>query len=189
MSAYSKILCGQILLILCCIVYLIWWSRSFRPGDTVNRIGGANGALLFITALLGIAGMVVTLLGNTEMPIVRRHLSGYLLLGIGVLAYLLLLGITRGIFHRIVTTELFLIVGWTILELSLISTLWGAQRLAKGAVIALVITILTAFVISMILYVLYYRMEPWPAFYAAMMPLIMEAAGMAVIVGVMVAAR
>lgn len=185
MSSYAKIITGQVLLISCCIVYLVWWSRAFRPGDSADRLGGTNGILLFVTAFFGIAGMIVTLLGNTGMPSVRKSPGGYLLLGTGVITYLILLGITRGLFHRIVTTELFLIVGWTVLELSLVSTLWGAARLGRGPVTALVITILTAFAISMILYVLYYRMEPWPAFYAAMVPLITEAAAMAAVAGVM----
>ena len=37
---------GQLLLILCCIVYLIWWYRGFRPNTNVSRVGGVNGILL-----------------------------------------------------------------------------------------------------------------------------------------------
>lgn len=53
-------------------------------------------------------------------------------------------------------------------------------------VIACVI-IAAAFMISMILYVLYYRMEPMKAFYAAMVPLITEGISMALITGLALA--
>ena len=43
------------------------------------------------------------------------------------------------------------------------------------------ILIAIAFVISMILYVLYYKMEPMKAYYAAMVPLITEAISMAIV--------
>ena len=46
------------------------------------------------------------------------------------------------------------------------------------------VVIILAFVLSIILYVAYYRMEEMRAFYAAMVPLIMEAAAMAVLAGV-----
>ena len=44
-----KVLTGQILLILCCVFYLIWWYRGYRPGVSVDRAHGLNGVLLLIT--------------------------------------------------------------------------------------------------------------------------------------------
>ena len=58
----KTIITGQILLILCCIVYLIWWYRGFRPGIYVSRAGGVNGVLLLITLVLGFAGVVFSLM-------------------------------------------------------------------------------------------------------------------------------
>ena len=49
--------------------------------------------------------------------------------------------------------------------------------------------IAAAFVISMILYVAYYKMEEMKAFYAAMVPLVTEAAAMAMMVAAMVSGR
>ena len=48
------------------------------------------------------------------------------------------------------------------------------------------IVIAAAFLISMVLYVAYYRMEEMRAFYAAMVPLITEAAAMAVLIGIVI---
>ena len=56
-----RILTGQVLLIICCIFYMIWWYRCYRPGEAVNRVGGANGILLLSTAAFGIAGVVLSL--------------------------------------------------------------------------------------------------------------------------------
>ena len=47
----------------------------------------------------------------------------------------------------------------------------------------MVVVLILAFVISIILYVAYYRMEEIKAFYAAMVPLVTEAAAMIVLVG------
>ena len=58
----KQVLTGQILLILCCVVYLVWWYRGFRPGVYVSRAGGVNGVLLLITAALGMAGIIFSLM-------------------------------------------------------------------------------------------------------------------------------
>ena len=49
-----------------------------------------------------------------------------------IAAYLILLAVTRLFFHRQVTTELFLIVGWTALALSEINVLYGTGRFFHG---------------------------------------------------------
>ena len=46
------------------------------------------------------------------------------------------------------------------------------------------VIIAAACIISLILYVAYYQMEEMKAFYAAMIPLITEAAAMAILVGI-----
>ena len=107
----KTIITGQILLILCCTVYLIWWYRGFRPGIYVSRAGGVNGGLLLITMVLGFAGVVFSL-----MPVekIREPLVSQVMIVIcGIAAYFILLVVTKVFFNRVVTTELFLIVGWT----------------------------------------------------------------------------
>ena len=175
----TKIMTGQGLLILCCIFYLIWWYRGFRPGITVNRVGGSNGLLLLITAALGIAGMAMSLMPVPE--ILPPKISSTLIITGGIAAYIGLLLLTRFVFQRIVTTELILIVGWTMLELTVISKLNAAGFLSDQGFWFMCFVIVAAFIISMILYVAYYRMEEMKAFYAAMVPLVTEALSMAVL--------
>ena len=159
-----RVMIGQMLLILCCIFYLIWWYRGF-------------------TAVLGLAGIFISM---THIPAVTKPQidSSVIVLG-GIVLYIGLLLVTRLVFRRIVTTELILIVGWTVLELTVINRLNAAGYLSEGKFFAICIVIAIAFLISMVLYVAYYRMEEMKAFYAAMVPLITESVAMAMLVGML----
>ena len=86
----KRIIIGQIMIIICCLFYLVWWCRGYRPGVVVSRTGGVNGVLLLIT---------------------------------------------RFAFRRGVTTELFLIVGWIMLEMTVINRLHAAEILTEGLVL------------------------------------------------------
>ena len=177
----KKILAGQILLIFCCVFYLIWWYRGYRPGVSADRVGGWNGVLLLITAALGIAGLLCSL-GSVELKTALR-LDPHRIVVMGAVMYILLLLVTRFGFHRIVTTELFLIVGWTTLELTVVNRLLAAGRLSDAGFRALCVIIAAAFAVSIIFYVAYYRMDEMKAFYGAMVPLVTEGASMAVLIG------
>lgn len=180
----NRIILGQILLILCCIVYLVWWYRGFRPGITVNRIGGMNGALLAITAILGISGVVFSLLPS-DKDVLWKTNPLFIIAG-GIIGYIVLLFVTRYMFDRVVTSELFLIIGWTMLETAVINRLNAEGMLGEIEFTVMCVIIAAAFIISMILYVAYYKMEEMKAFYAAMIPLITEGAAMAVLVCMMI---
>lgn len=92
----------------------------------------------------------------------------------GIATYILLMFITKYGFQRIVTTELFLIVGWAMLEMSLLNRLSGSGFLIGLKLVVMYVEIAVAFLISMVLYVAYYRMEDMKVFYAAMVPLVTE---------------
>ena len=178
-----KLFAGQILLILCCALYLVWWSVSYRPGISVSRVSGFRGLLLMITALCGVTGMVLSVAGANHLPgSSARKLSGTFILISGVVLYFIMMLITTIVFHRIVTTELFLITGWGALELMAVSALNGAGIFQNGAFLGMAAVIAAAWILSMVLYVLYYRMEAHRAFYAAMVPLIAEAASMLILI-------
>ena len=183
----KRILLGQILLIICCIFYLVWWYRGYRPGISVSRIGGVNGALLFATAAFGVAGLICSL--TRVQTRIEYKISPMLIVIGGIALYFALMLITRFAFQRIVTTELFLIVGWIMLEMTVINRLYAAESLTNGKFLMMCAVIALAFVVSIILYAAYYRMEEMRAFYAAMVPLITEAAAMAVLTVVMITGR
>ncbi|MDO5133920.1 MAG: hypothetical protein Q4D81_13220 [Eubacteriales bacterium] len=180
-----RILTGQILLVVCCLFYLIWWYRGYRPGVTANRVDGTNGVLLLITAALGVAGLSFSLMRVPETT--NPRISPVGIVNVGILSYFILLLITRYAFHRIVTTELILIVGWTMLEMTVINRLNAACILSGRGFEIMCIVIAAAFLISMVLYVAYYRMEEMKAFYAAMVPLVTEAFSMVILAGMLLA--
>ena len=174
---------GQLLLILCCVVYLIWWSRGFRPNTNVSRVGGVNGILLLITAALGIAGILFSLMpvaALTEPPIAPAVIAAA-----GIIGYFTMLLVTKAVFHRVVTSELFLIAGWTVLEMTVLNRIRAGGITGTTGFAAMCVVIAAAFAISIVLYVAYYRMEEMKALYAAMVPLVTEALAMAAMVAAM----
>ncbi len=176
----NRIITGQILLILCCIVYLIWWYRGFRPDVNVSRVSGINGGLLAVTVILGITGVVFSLT-ETDTSRPWKISPVFIIIG-GIAAYVSLLFVTRYVFNRVVTTELFLIIGWSMLEVAVINRLYAGKILGESGFTAMCAVITIAFLISIVLYVAYYKMEEMKAFYAAMIPLVTEGAAMAVLV-------
>ena len=162
------ILTGQIFLIICFIFYMIWWYRGYRPGTSVKRARGANGLLLLLTAGFGIAGIAFSLSGG---PVEAPRIQPGLIAIAGAAAYILLLIVTRAIFHRKVTTELILIVGWTALEVQVVNVLTAMGKLTNADFDIMCVALGLAFIISLALYVAYYRMDEVKAFYAAMVPL------------------
>lgn len=181
-TALEKSLGGQVLLVVCCILYLLWWSISYRPGTSVNRAGGWNGILLLLTASSGIAGVLLSVYGMNELPKVEpSKMNGMVIVSVGIAAYFALLLLTGVLMRRPVTTELFLITAWAVLEFTMVNSLNAAGNLSDARFWIMIAVLAAAFFISMVLYVLYYRMEPLRAFYSAMVPLITEGAAMAVL--------
>ena len=177
-----RIIMGQVLLIVCCAFYLIWWYRGYRPDVSASPIGGINGFLLLITMAFGISGVIFSLMPVPEVSEPKMYPA--VIMGAGIGSYIALLLVTKFLLHRIVTAELFLIVAWTVLEVVVINRLCAGGFLSGSAFMILCTVIMAAFVISMVLYVAYYRMEEMKAFYAAMVPLVTEAAAMAALIGV-----
>ena len=94
------IITGQILLIVCCIFYMIWWYRGFRPNVEADRMGGLNGVLLLITAVLGVAGILFSLMPTPETA-GTKYGQMYIIIG-GIAAYIILMMVTKYAFNRIV---------------------------------------------------------------------------------------
>lgn len=177
-----RIMAGQILLIICFAFYLVWWYRGFRPGTSVNRVRGLNGVLLALTMLFGISGIAISILGGDGVEgALKINPATILISGVG--AYIVLLIVTCFICHRIVTSELLLIVAWTMLELWTIVVLNGGGSLSDVRFTIMAIVLAAAFIVSIILYVAYYRMEEIKAFYTAMIPLIVAELFMTTLVG------
>ena len=182
-----QIITGQLLMVICCIFYLIWWYMGYRPGVQVDRMQGANGVLFMLIFVSGVAGLVFNFMPSAETS-TTKYRQIFIVLG-GIATYIIFMIITKYGFHRIVTTELFLIVGWTMLELSILNRLSGSELLVGSRLVLMYCVIALAFAISMVLYVAYYRMDKMKAFYVAMVPLITEGLAMVILVLMLVMRR
>lgn len=175
----KRIIIGQILLIICCVLYLTFWSLGYKPGADGERFKALTMIFLVLTAFSGIVGTESTIVGMNAISKVRDPvLPGWVICTAGIVLYLLLLLVTGKILHWPVTTELLLITGCLVLESCMINSLVAAGT-PKNRTVVMLIIVLAAWLISMVLYMLYYRMNEQKAYYAAMVPLITEAAGMA----------
>ena len=178
-----RLVTGQLLLMVCFVFYLVWWYRGFRPGIAVNRVRGLNGILLALTAAFGVGGIAITLLADNTSTEGLLKISPATLIIAGIAVYIGLLLITKLIFHRIVTSELLLIVAWTMLEVWVMDVLNVMGNLSDARFAVMSAVLAAAFIVSVVLYVAYYRMEEMKAFYAAMVPLAAAEVCMVTLVG------
>lgn len=86
---------------------------------------------------------------------------------------------------RPITTELFLIVGWAVLVLSEVNTLFGWDLFSHRLTITLMAVIGVAALASLVCYVLYYRLGALAGYIDGMLPLLIIAVVMAGLSAVM----
>ncbi len=153
----TKILTGNWLMVICNVFYLAWWLITFKPPAPK---GNFIGTICLIGAFLtGLTGLFFTATGMTnDEEIVRSGIPGVVILIAGMVMYAVLLLITRTLFHRQVTSELFIIVGWGVLEAALCNYLYALGRFSVKEAFIYVAVILLAAIISLICYVLYYEL-------------------------------
>ncbi len=177
-SPLGQIAGGQILLMLCCLFYLAWWRAAFRPGVINNGLENGAGILLACMLLTACPGIVMCYNGIDALPSGIGWPSGEVLGVVGVLVYLVLLAGTTLIFHRQVTTELLLLVGWAVLELCVLKVLVGGGCLDGWRLTVSLVVVAAASVLGLIAYLWYYRLPAEAAFICGMVPLIVDMLGM-----------
>ena len=173
----KQIFTGNVFFIICCIFYLAWWLLAFKPAGAVGGI--KTGWLLIPASLTGLLGVILairgilgTTTGNLLFP------GGFIIWG-GIAAYLILLTITSLVLKRPATTELILIVGWGMLALAEINVLFGMGLFSHGLAAGLIITSCAAIAISLVCYVLYYRLDNNAGYIDGIIPLVLAALVMA----------
>lgn len=142
---------------------------TFKPG------GGATVAgtiAIVAAALAGLAGVVVTVMGYTAFPEAAAGIRNWQIVVGGIVLYVVLMFATYALMKRPITTELFLILGFGVLELSLINSVYGSGAIASAAAVFLVIMVLLVVVVSMICYMLFYQLEGTAGWIDGMIPLI-----------------
>ena len=176
--AMKKLLLGHFFLIICCIFYLLWWKAGFYPGVNVNRLTGKVGLLFYVTAIFGGLGIYETLTGITLIPSDNDQIKAGSVILAGILTYIILIIVSTCLFHRQVTTELFLIIGWAVLETVSINRAFSSGSLTwKGLMFLWVIVLLSALV-SFGMYMAYYSVAPMTGFILGTIPLVLAALNM-----------
>ena len=170
---FGQVALGHALLAGCAVLYLAWWWIFFRPTTTspAGALRAVGVAYIGGAAALGIGSVTVTLSALGGLPSTRPTLPGAAIGVAGIAAYIALMFVTSGPLHRPVTTELILIVGWPTMEVAVLAALWGTANVPAGALAVLGVLVAVAFVSSLVCYVLYYSLAPWPSFVDGMIPL------------------
>ncbi len=164
----NKIYLGNILLVFCFLFYLAWWRIAFNP-EKVSRRGG--GAYLLAAFILGIAAIFFILSSIVSLSAESSALPVRDIILVGILVFIVMLLVTSRILKRPVTSELFIMHFWTVLELSMAEVLSGTGYIGFVYMQILVIMIAAAAIISLICYMIYYRLDGRSRFRVGTIPL------------------
>ncbi len=167
----KQMLTGNFLMIACCLFYLLWWILAFKPEGALK--GAKTGWLLIPAFVFGIAAILEIVRGSSGVEAETRLLPTGGILLVGLAAYVILLLITWVGMKRQVTTELLLIVGWTVLVFLEVNAMYGLGGLSRTAAIAFLIMLAVAAAIGLVCYLLYYNLDPLPGYIDGMIPLLL----------------
>lgn len=165
------IVIGEVLLVVCSLSYLVWWTITFRPSVQTPAGGG-----LFLTGAVlgGLSGLVLLAVGIASLlPNASPWALAATVVGGGVVGALLLY-LTSTVAHRPVTTELPLIVVWGTMQLAAGITLRTAGVLTPPASSAWIIATAIATLVGLACYLVFYRLDPIPAYWIGMVPLAVD---------------
>ncbi len=166
-----QMLIGNLLLIACCVCYLLWWILAFKPEGAIK--GMRSGWLLVPAFVFGIAAIIAIVIGSNGVKAEDRLIPTLAILLVGLAAYVILLIATWIVLKRPVTTELLLIVGWTVLTYLEINALYGLGNFSRAAAITFFVIVAVAAVVGLICYLLYYGLDVRTGYIDGMIPLLL----------------
>jgi hypothetical protein len=165
------ILWGCVGMVGCCVFYLTWWVLAFKPRGAVS--GLKSGWLLLPAVILGVMAVVFTVRAILGAPATPALFPNAAVVWGGIAAYVALLAVTQIFFKRQPTSELLLIVGWTALAFAAVSALYGFGAYTRSAAMAFIAVLVLFLIVSLVCYVLYYRLGKAAGFYDGMVPLVL----------------
>jgi hypothetical protein len=165
------IVVGEVLLVVCSLCYLAWWVITFRPSV---RMTSGGGPFLAGAVLGGLGGLVLLAVGiSAVLPKASSKALAVTIVG-GVLVGALLLYATSTLAHRPVTTELPLIVIWATAQLAVGTTLRTGGVLSAPAASLWIVATAIATLVGLACYLVFYRLDPIPAYWVGMVPLAVD---------------
>lgn len=170
-DAFGKLFWGNLGVAVCCGFYLIWWAVAFKPAGGAPEM--LSVVLFILAAASGITGVVLAVKGIQGVVVSRTLFPKWSLPLGGVIAYIVLFLVTSFFLKRPVTTELLLIVGWTVFALATVGALYGAGKLDWTPSMVWCVAAVGVGIISMVCYMVYYQLEPVTGYYDGMIPLVL----------------
>lgn len=170
-TALSWLRRGLWILGACCASYILFWLNGYQPEKAFRRSQPLSILLFLLTFVLGALGLYFIISGMNAFEPKHTPVSGTVILISAIALYLIMAWITVHFFQRPVTTELLLITLWTALMVQILNVSAAQNLMTHGKTIVSIVLLISVYLICMILYVAYYRMDPWPAYRAAAMPL------------------
>lgn len=177
---------GEVLLVVCSLSYLVWWTITFRPS---MRTSSGGGPFLAGAVLGGLGGLLLLAVGMVTLLPRASWLALGATIGGGVVVGALLLYLSSHVAHRPVTTELPLIVLWGTMQLATGVTLRTAGVLTGPAGSAWILAIAIATLVGLACYLVFYRLDPIPAYWVGMVPLAVDGVVAAVLAAIVTLAR
>lgn len=176
MNALSRefIIYGQVMLIICCLLYCIWWLILYHPYRKPVKSVLINGILFAAMTASGILGIIVSLYGINTVRLIRDSVNELTIIISGAVLYAATLLISRFVSKRITTAESFLLNGWLVLELTVCKCLYDSEAIGDIMPVVCVAVICIAYAVSIVLYQLYFKMKPMAGYIAGAVPLITE---------------
>lgn len=168
----------------CAGCYLLWWGVAFYPERHAPL--WLSGILLVVTAVCGIMAVNWMAQGIFQTEGIRKGASGGWILAGGVICYIVLLVISNLVFHRMVTTELFLNRWMGVLNLVTVNVLYTSGLFSYGISIAILCFDCWRWLFgSLYCYMIYYKLEKWKGYIDGFLPLVMVGIAMLLMVAVM----
>lgn len=160
---------GNRLLIICCGFYLLWWLIAFNPRHAIK--GNKSSVLLIPAFIFGLLGVIDIVKGSGAEGLFSRRAA----LAVGIALYFALLLLSSALLKRQVTTELLLIVGWTVLMSIELNALYALGVYEKPLTLLLLFVTFALLVAFLVCYMLYYNLDGVKGFIAGSIPLILAA--------------
>jgi len=170
LSAFYGLLAGHLLIVLTGVFWSIYWTMLFRAEEAGAPV--PSGLLPTASALCGLGALLAMAVGIEALPhgAARMPFQFWSIPVGGAVFFVLWLATTTLLFKRVVTSELFLIPLWAVLQACALYVLAGSGWLSgRQTAVAAALT-LAAFGVGLVCYVLHYRLDDHGRFINGLVP-------------------
>ena len=170
LSPFYGMLAGHLLILLTGVFWSVYWTMLFHAEESKAPL--PSGLLPAATVLCGFGALIVMSLaiaalapGAGRMPFQLWQIPVW-----GVVFFVLWLAVSTLVFKRVVTSELFLIPMWAVLQACVLHALAGSGWLSGSQTAVSAVLTSAAFLVGLVCYVLHYRLDDNGRFINGLVP-------------------